>query len=159
MLDDGDEDGDGDAAADAEPRGALAAVAAPTGASSPGSSQYGSASEGGAYADDDHPMLMSPGELSPPPPSGVGGFAAVAANIGSDNGLEAAPVGSPVGVARQLGAGIALLRHPGTAINVPLTQVNYFCNGSGLTRSASQYHLLPSFHSPPCFKTALCTSV
>ena len=127
MLEDGDEDGDDDIAADAEPHRTLAAVATPTGASSPGSSQYGSASEGGgAYADNDQPMLVSPeaAEPSPPPPSAVGRFTAVAANNGIDNGLEAAPVGSPVGVARQLGAGITLLRHPGTAINVPLTQVD-----------------------------------
>ena len=123
MLDDGDGEAQVDAAADAEQRGALGAVAAPTGASSPGSSQYGSASEGGAYADGDEPMPMSPAELNSPPPSGVRRFAAVAANNGGDIGLESAPVGSPVGVARQLGGGVMLLGHPGTAINVPLTQV------------------------------------
>ena len=52
-------------------------------------------------------------------------------------------MGSPVGVARQLGAGITLLRHSGTAINVPLTQVDVCCVLSSLIHHACRWFLLP----------------
>ena len=141
------EDGDDGVPASAEPGPSLAEVAAsPIGAPSPGSSQYGSASEGAGFADED--MLEADNSEQPaqtahvsrPAASGAAHVAALAADAPEASGPHVTPVGSPAGVARQLGDGLMLLRHPGTAINVPLTQV-----GGGGTDCHRVMTFRPSF--------------
>ena len=118
---------DGDGSMPAEPGPSIAEVASPHGAPSPGSSQYGSASEGAGLADEDM-LEADDAELptqSPQPSRAAPAIVAVTVGKGIEGGgtRAALPIGTPAGVARQLGDGLMLLRHPGTAINVPLTQV------------------------------------